>query len=172
MRSILSSLMLLGCGWLAAQPDTLFITSGDSLYAFPVVYEPERDDEQYKRIGHFAHDPDRVAVELDYKRGKPSGVYRAFYPDGKPLIFAVYGWGSLHGDWTEYDEFGRVMVKGQYRHGLREGTWAFRRDGIVGRYKNGLEHGKWKYYENGRLVGVEKYRNGELLPGSTYRIGE
>ncbi len=154
-----------------AQPDTLFVTSGDSIYRFAVVYSPIEQVEQFKRIGRYAHDTAHVAVQLDYKRGKPSGVYRAFYPDGKPLIFAVYGYGSLHGDWTEYDEFGAVTVKGQYRDGLRDGPWAFRTQGIMGRYKKGKRNGKWKYYEHGRVVKVEKYRDDVLAPGSTYHFG-
>lgn len=158
-------------GRAAAQPDTLYVPSGDTVYHFAVVYEPLRTAEQFKRIGHYAHDTARVAVELGYKHGKPSGVYRAFYPNGTPLIFAVYGFGSLHGDWTEYDEFGRVTVKGQYRDGLRDGPWAFRTQGILGHYKKGLRHGKWKYFENGRLVRVEKYRDDKLLQGSQYRFG-
>jgi antitoxin component YwqK of YwqJK toxin-antitoxin module len=153
-----------------AQPDTLFIPSGDSLYAYAVRYEPMQQAEQFKRKGFFAHDPERLAVLMDYKRGKPSGVYRAYYPDGKPLIFAVYGWGNLHGDWTEYDEFGRVAIKGQYRNGVRDGTWAFRNQGIVGHYKDGLKHGKWKYYEQGRLVRIEKYHKGQLAQGGTFRF--
>ena len=177
MQRRLTGVLLLLAGMLSAscsnaQPDTLFITSGDSVYAYAVSYGPVLDQEQFKRIGHYAFDTTRVAVVLDYKRGRPSGVYRAYFPDGKPLIFAVYGWGELHGGWTEYDEFGRVVVKGQYRNGQRNGTWAFRDQGIVGHYKDGLKHGKWKYYDrNDRLVRVEKFRLGELLPGHTYRMG-
>ncbi len=147
-----------------AQPDTLYVTSGDSLYSYAVVYDPVRPLEQFKRVGRYAFDTTRVAVQLDYKRGKPSGVYRAYFPDGKPLIFAVYGWGSLHGDWTEYDEFGRVTIKGKYRDGERDGTWAFRKEGILGHYKKGRKSGKWKYFgPDGRVVRVERYRDGKLL---------
>jgi antitoxin component YwqK of YwqJK toxin-antitoxin module len=170
MHHLLFPLLLVLSFGVNAQPDTLYVPSGDTLFTFAVVYDPVEPAEQYKLIGRYAHDPDRVAVSIDHKRGKPSGVYRAWYPDGRPLIFAVYGWGSLHGDWTEYDEFGRITIKGQYRNGLREGTWAFRKLGIVGKYREGLKHGKWKYYDQGRLVRVEKFRNGELMPGSTYRI--
>ena len=166
------ALLTLAVSPLSAQPDTLFVASGDSVYRYPVEYEPILQTEQFKRRGWYAFDSTRTAVTLDYKRGRPSGVYRAYYPDGKPLVFAVYGWGNLHGDWTEYDEFGRVVVKGQYRDGQRSGTWAFRDQGIVGHYKDGLKHGKWKYYDrNDRLIRVEKYRQGELLPGHTYRMG-
>ena len=165
MRSFLL-MVLAGAAWRAqAQPDTLYVPQGDTTYALAVVYDTPEVAEQYKLIGRYAHDTSAVAVQLGMKRGKPSGVYRAFFPDGRPLIFAVYGYGSLHGDWTEYDELGRVIIKGQYRDGLRDGPWAFRREGVRGKYRKGLRHGKWRYYEHKRLVRTEKWRDDKLLPG-------
>ncbi len=165
MRILLLPLLLIAVLPLLAQPDTLYIPSGSDLFPYAVVYDPIEPAEQYKVIGRFADAPQQVAVELDHKRGKPSGVYRAYFPDGKPLIFAVYGWGSLHGDWTEYDEFGRIAVKGRYRDGLRDGRWAFRTLGIEGHYKDGLKHGKWKTFVEGRRSGVSRYRKERLLSG-------
>lgn len=159
------SALLLALALATTQPDTLYIPQGDSVLAYAVVYDQPPVAEQYKLIGRYAHDTTLLAVELGMKRGQPSGVYRAFYPNGRPLIFAVYGFGSLHGDWTEYDEQGRVIIKGQYRNGLREGTWAFRKEGILARYHKGERHGRWKYYENKRLVRKEKWRNGKLIKG-------
>ena len=151
-----------------AQPDTLWVPDQDGVKPYAVHYAPVRMDPQYKRIGHFAFDTTKVAVELDYKRGQPSGVYRAFFPDGRPLIFAVYGFGSLHGDWTEYAEDGTVTLKGQYRQGKRDGLWAFRKEGIVGHYKKGEKHGKWKYFVNGRQTKQEKFRKGALKRTRTF----
>ena len=153
------------------QPDTLFVPSGDTAFAYPVRYAPHPDTAVYKLKGYYAFDTTRQAVELDFKRGKPSGVYRAFYPNGAPLIFAVYGWGSLHGDWTEYDEFGKVSLKGQYRNGVREGSWWFRDEGILARYKGGVPNGKWRYYEKGHLVRVVRYHDGKIVPGHDFRLG-
>ena len=63
---------------------------GDSVYRYPVEYEPVQT-EQFKRRGWYAFDSTRTAVTLDYKRGRPSGV-QDLLSDGKPLVFAVYGW--------------------------------------------------------------------------------
>ena len=170
MRAFLFTAALTFCTFSYAQPDTLYVPDGDRTYAYAVVYVPIEPSEQYTLIGHYAHAPNAVAVQLMMKRGKPSGVYRAFYPSGRPLIFAVYGYGTLHGDWTEYDEQGRVTLKGQYRNGTREGIWAFRSQGIVGHYKKGLKHGKWKYFEKRKLARVSKYSNGKLRKGSEFYI--
>ncbi len=170
MKSFLTSLSLLLPFVSYAQPDTLWIPVEGTLVQYAVQYPHVRPDPQYKRIGKFVSDTNRIAVELDYKRGTPSGVYRAYYPDGRPLIFAVYGWGSLHGDWTEYDERGQVSLKGQYRQGERDGPWSFRQAGILGHYKNGLKHGKWKYFENGVAVRSEKYRKDKLKRTRTFNI--
>lgn len=155
-----------------AQPDSLFIPENGNTVAYPVTYPPLPNGlEPFLRVGKYAFDTTRTAVTINYKRGKPSGIYRAFYPNGKQLIFAVYGWGSLHGDWTEYGPDGHIAVKGQYRMGKRDGTWAFRDQGIVGHYKHGLKNGKWKYYTNGQLVKREKWRKGKLQQGGTFLFG-
>lgn len=162
MKGFLGAIAILSTLSTSAQPDTLWVPTQQGIVPYAVLYPPVRTDPQYTRIGTFAFDTTRTAVKLDYKRGTPSGVYRAYYPDGRPLIFAVYGWGSLHGDWTEYDELGKVSLKGQYRQGKRDGLWAFRQQGILGRYKDGVKHGKWKYMENGRTLRTEKYRKDQL----------
>ncbi|HRH70495.1 MAG: hypothetical protein JNL43_06870 [Flavobacteriales bacterium] len=154
--------------FLLAQPDTLWVPTNGSTVPYVVSYEPVRNDPQYTRIGKFAFDTSRVAVELDYKRGHPSGVLRAYYPDGRPMIFAVYGWKTLHGDWAEYDEVGAITLKGKYKHGKRNGKWALKKEATIGRYKKGLKHGKWSYSENGRVVRTEKYRKGLLKRTRTF----
>lgn len=168
MKSYLLALLLCTGLPLYAQPDTLWIPTSGTVVPHAVVYEPVRMDAQYKRIGKFAADTNTVAVSLDYKRGHPSGVYRAYYPDGRPLIFAVYGWDTPHGDWAEFDEVGAISLKGKYRQGLREGVWAFRKEGIVGHYREGRKHGKWKYYEAGRLLRTETFRKDTLVRTRTF----
>lgn len=162
----------LASGVLRAQPDTLYVPDANgTVQPLAVTYPPLQQEEQFIHVGRYTADTAHMAVRMAFKRGKPSGVFRAYYPDGRPLIFAVYGWGSLHGDWTEYDPVGRIAVKGQYRNGKRDGTWAFRSEGIVGHYKDGLKHGKWKYYENGRLKRKERYRKDKAVRGSTFLFG-
>ena len=168
MKNVLIAFAFCVPAFAVAQPDTLWIPGDSEVVPYAVRYTPISQEAQSKRIGRFAFDTTRVAVEMDYKRGTPSGIYRAFYPDGRPLIFAVYGWGTLHGDWTEYAQTGEVTLKGQYRQGERRGTWAFREEGIKGHYKHGVKHGLWKYYEKGRVVRSEKYRRGRMVRTRNY----
>ena len=172
LHKLLACLAILFTVPSSAQPDSLFITEHGATKAYAISYPPLPSGlAPFILTGKYAFDTTRVAVTINYKRGKPSGIYRAFYPDGKQLLFAVYGWGSLHGDWAEYDPTGRITVKGQYRQGKREGTWAFRDQGIVGHYKDSQKHGKWKYYQNGKLVRSEKWRKGQLKQGGTFLFG-
>lgn len=167
-RQLLPVLFLSVSSISLAQPDTLYVPEGANTVAYAVRYPALQKAESFTHVGHFELDTTHIAVRLGYKRGKPCGVYRAYYPDGRPLIFAVYGWGWPNGDWTEYGPDGLITVKGQYNEGKRDGKWAFRDQGIVGHYKNGKKHGKWKYFENGRVIRTEKYRNDSLVTGSRF----
>lgn len=156
---------LLAGKFVNAQPDSLYVMEKGGTVAYAIAYPVLSAAGSFTHEGRYAMDTSRVAVRLGYKRGKPCGVYRAWYPDGAPMIFAVYGWGYLEGDWTEYAPDGRITVKGRYKQGKRDGSWAFRDQGIIGHYKDGLKDGKWKYYENGRMVRFERYRKGEPVGG-------
>ncbi|HEY0978567.1 MAG TPA: hypothetical protein VGE21_13930 [Flavobacteriales bacterium] len=172
LRDLLLVSAFAGAFALHAQPDSLYVTGADgSIHAHAVVYPPLQTVERFIHVGHYAFDTTRMAVRMDFKRGRPSGVFRAYYPDGARMIFAVYGWGSLHGDWTEYGPTGEITVKGQYRNGKRDGRWAFRSEGILGRYKDGLKSGKWKYYQDGKLSRSERYRKDKLRTGSSFFFG-
>jgi hypothetical protein len=169
MKQLLLWLALALAFTVQAQPDTLYVPLEGGVRPLAVVYGPRPETPDYVLKGHYAYDTSLVAVELAHRNGRPCGVYRAYFPDGRPLIFAVYGYDELHGDWSEYDDLGRITVKGQYRDGKRDGTWAFRGEGIVGHYRKGERHGRWKYYVNGRLVRIEKYHRGTLK--STNAVG-
>jgi antitoxin component YwqK of YwqJK toxin-antitoxin module len=167
LRTLSFTVALIALNALRAQPDSLYVSETAGTAAYAVVYPPLKAVESFTHEGRYAMDTSRIAVRLGFKRGKPCGVYRAWYPDGAPMIFAVYGWGYLDGDWTEYANNGLITVKGRYKKGHRDGTWAFRAQEITGHYKDGKKHGKWKYYANGRLLRTERYRDGVLRQGTS-----
>jgi len=164
INKTITALLLLISAYSSAQlKDTLFVTSGDSTYAYAIKYVEVEESDQHTKVAKYVFDMGRTAVEIDHKRGKPSGIYRSYYPDGQLMEFGVYGWGTLNGDWKEYDEFGTLIVKGLYKNGKKDGIWAFIEEGIVGRYKNDLKSGRWKYYEGNRVIRSERYKKGVLI---------
>jgi antitoxin component YwqK of YwqJK toxin-antitoxin module len=84
-----------------------------------------------------------------YKRGKPSGVHKAWYhPTG---ILAYEGSrknGEIHGKYVGYHENGSIQAEGK----LKKGFYA----------------GKWKYYnDKGELILEKRFINGKAVD-STY----
>ena len=146
-----------------AQPDTLLVTSGDSLYRFAVIYGPMPQSEQFKRIGHYAQDTTlRGACNSITNAGNPA-VYIAPFSrweavDLRGLRIWLAAW-RLDGIRRVRSRYGQGPVP----RWPSRWHWAFRTEGIVGHYKDGKRHGKWKYYERGRLVKVEKYRDDALI---------
>ena len=89
----------------------------------------------------------------------------------------------------EYDTTGKVIVKGEYFYGLREGVWKYEINDYKekGSYIGGMKTGKWKktyittkkdkfkgeylndipigkhvyYYSNGQIKTEGKYKDGE-----------
>ncbi len=76
-----------------------------------------------------------------YKRGKPLGIVRVYYVNGKLMKLIPYINGEKKG-----------MEKGYYGSGKLEYECT---------YKNGVENGMGKlYYENGRIEREDNYSNG------------
>ena len=48
---------------------------------------------------YYAFDTSRIAYVKYFAYGKQSGRYMEYYPNGKPMLLAIYQYGELHGDW-------------------------------------------------------------------------
>lgn len=79
---------------------------------------------------------------------KPDGQWRWFYENGVNMRDEVFTNGKENGWLSEYNDTGKVVVKGEYRNGKEEGEWLFEigdhRE--VGTYEAGLKTGIWKHY--------------------------
>ncbi|WP_034457762.1 toxin-antitoxin system YwqK family antitoxin [Buttiauxella noackiae] len=70
------------------------------------------------------------------------------------------------GDWTWYspEEGGRLVEKGTFRKGLREGSWQrFDEQGLrkEGKYLHDVEDGVWQTFaESGEVIALESYQKG------------
>jgi len=97
------------------------------------VYESVQD-------GHFTSFSDKdykKTEEGDYKNGKKTGVWTAYYPGGRvPAVTTTYKDGELDGKMTEFTRRGEIISDVDY--------------------KDGLKHGKMKIYEKNGKVAVER----------------
>jgi antitoxin component YwqK of YwqJK toxin-antitoxin module len=85
----------------------------------------------------------QLLEESEWKDDQPEGIYRAFYPDGKPYLECMYRSGKRYGLCVSY-----------YRSGTRE---------VEAWYENNLPEHPWKYYdEDGNIRFVLQYRKGVL----------
>lgn len=76
------------------------------------------------------------------------------------------------GDFVLYAEDGRVVERGKFSNGLRDGQWLYhnRHDNttISGYYSNGIKHGPWKAMLGDNMLRLEEYREGVLLHRKQY----
>jgi len=98
------------------------------------------------------------------KDGKPTGDWKWFYENGNILREESFIKGNPEGLMIEYSDSGKIITKGNYTDGLREGEW-LEIDGdekSVGVYRNGQKEGKWvvTYEENNRTASEGNYIDG------------
>lgn len=76
-----------------------------------------------------------------------------------------------------YDSEGKLVSKVSYQHGIAHGEyWKFHENGVVrfhGFNKNGKRHGAISEYdENGNLLSIATYENGEYMKDVFYKDGQ
>ena len=131
--------------------DSLKIGNGEIVkQAYAIVYQDSAKQRlQGKVTAHYQVDTSQLAYVQYYLNGRKSGIYKAFYPNGKLLEFGVYGNGVRHGEWTWYNDSGEILMKGKYKNGLKHGYWANLEKKCFGRYRQGKKRGKWVCYTEG-----------------------
>lgn len=92
----------------------------------------------------FADDTTTVAIEKNYTYNYLNGIYRAYYPSGKPMVKTIIANSKPYGEFTFWDKAGEVAIKGLYKEGIKHGFWAYRYLKCYGRYRHGKKSGKWK----------------------------
>ncbi len=120
-----------------------------------------------KRIGEwvFYHPNGKIEQKGKYdKKGKAQGPWKWFYETGNLLREENYRNDLLDGVMTEYSDSGKVITKGEYIDGQKEGPWMleladYREEGS---YKGGMRDGEWKHFytDNGKLRFVGKFIDG------------
>jgi antitoxin component YwqK of YwqJK toxin-antitoxin module len=80
-------------------------------------------------------------TEENYKAGKPDGLAKAWFPDGKPRLELTWKEGVRHGPGKQWNDKGQLTTELNYVDGKLDGTVKIlREDGTTTtqQYKNGL----------------------------------
>jgi len=75
-----------------------------------------------------------------------------------------YHFGKREGEFTEFDEAGNIITKGEYFDGYKMGEWFYHVGDHteIGSFENGFKTGKWKhYYLNDKLSFEGEFRGGD-----------
>ncbi len=108
-------------------------------------------------------------------QGRRHGVYREFYPDGKPSGTANFAHGTLQGEFVLLYPNGKAQRRGIYREGKRHGRYTeHAEDGSLKyscHYNQGVLHGTLQRFEGNQPVQEQFWLNGKLiLPQSAQLI--
>ena len=149
------------------------------------VYNMGSPDGEWK----YFYEDGPIQQKGNYVKNKPHGTWEWWYKSGQKRRMEDYENGKEKGFVFEYDTTGKVIVKGEYFYGLREGVWKYEINDYreKGSYIGGMKTGKWKktytttkkdkfkgeylndipigkhvyYYSNGQIKTEGKYKDGE-----------
>jgi hypothetical protein len=106
---------------------------------------------------------DTLAYRYKLYKGKPSGLYRVYHPNGKKKIQTIFINGQLNGEWKEFDTDGKLIITGQYDLGLKEGSWYNFEKETVEMYRDGYPRGRWRISEGWTPRTLYKYEQGVVV---------
>ena len=149
------------------------------------MYKRQEKNKEWK----YFYEDGSIQQKGNYVKNKPHGTWEWWYKSGQKRRMEDYENGKEKGFVFEYDTTGKVIVKGEYFYGLREGVWKYEINDYreKGSYIGGMKTGKWKktytttkkdkfkgeylndipigkhvyYYSNGQIKTEGKYKDGE-----------
>lgn len=147
-----------------AQSKKLRVIYPDDTLVVDLIYKDTDSLKNGKLIAYFKENPEQEAYVKNYYFGKQSGVYKAFYPNGRLMIFSVYERGMRNGDYAYYGPEGNVLIKAKYKDGQRHGYYINKIAKHQGRYKQGKRNGKWEFNVGSPSYKKVYYSEGQKVP--------
>jgi len=140
--------------------DTLWHFHPDSINPIEYSLILESKDSLDGRIEHFFIENKAIAEVYYLKHGKMFGTYRSYYDSGELREFMVYQNNLRHGEYVSYSKDASIIIKGNYKNGIRIKYWAYKFDGCYGRFKKNEKNGLWKCFDqNGKLTSRKHFTN-------------
>jgi antitoxin component YwqK of YwqJK toxin-antitoxin module len=103
--------------------------------------------------------------EVRYKDGRPDGLWRTWWSNGRLKSEGEYRAGDLHGTWRTWFEDGAPQTEQTFVLGKPEGTWRhwYHHGQLVteGFYRAGRKEGPWReWFGDGTLKAEGEFREG------------
>ena len=172
--------------------DSLNNKTGEWLYFWPNGNIKKSGNYIYNeknKLWKYFYENGNIQQKGNYVKNKPNGTWEWWYRSGQKRRVEDYENGKEKGFVFEYDTIGKVIVKGEYYYGIREGVWKYEINDYKekGSYIGGMKTGKWRkiyittkkdkfkgeylndipigkhvyYYSNGQIKTEGKYKDGE-----------
>lgn len=117
--------------------------------------------------------PEGGAVEIAFIDGKPDGITRVYYPNGKLKMEIPVKTDGPEGVTKSYDMNGVLQMEASSKQGELSGVTKIYQNGKLFKetiYENNIPNGEEKYYrENGELFITITYKNGTILSGFCHK---
>ena len=93
------------------------------------------------------------------------GKFEQFGPDGKLTEKGRFDLGLKDGDWTRWDQAGRILTTERWKKGFIKYRETINKDTVITElFRNNRLQGKKTVRVNDERIAVQKYREGKLLP--------
>ena len=93
------------------------------MYYYKIDEKGNTTDEPIGVAEYYQNQQEYVTGGL--KDGKREGKWYAFFPDGSVQTEAFFVDGKEHGAYNIFRENGKPLFKGNYNHGICDGTWTW-----------------------------------------------
>jgi len=114
--------------------------------------------------------------EVYYKNNVLDGPLIRWYKNGHMETESYYQDGKLEGTAVTYEENGNKALEENYKNDTLSGKfYQWYRSGSIrvkGEYINGLYTGRWTYYNNGNIVGIGNFENGNGIQKAWWPNGQ
>ncbi len=144
-----------------AQDDFLIIQTTDTFVVYHIQFSPQLSNDD-KTVSVYHDHPGQIARESAMYKGKRSGIEKTYYPSGKLYQTFVYADDKLWGEYRQFAEDGKQVVRGNFINDLEHGLWIDEISGCTGRYKNGQKQGRWRCNEGEIPYKLYVFRKGEM----------
>lgn len=161
MKQFLSALIL--CSPFFSLGQTVSVYVNDTTFVNETVVLSGTDSTNGKITAVYPAYNNAPAYEVNYYYGYKSGFVKILYPGTSQLMRTiVYAKGQYNGENTWYNQEGKIVIKGMYLNGAKDGFWIYKNLAFMGSYKKGLKHGKWTWIGPDGRKQKAKFKKGKL----------